>query len=146
MGVHGRSSWESMEEEEEGWDSEVQTLSWEEEEGWEDERRSWELGAEEAESGAERVESERHCDGREGVFAVFPSGTSTPSFSSTSEPVASLAADWSVGLGGRAFGLEEADFIRSKDRSGSQSCRSVQQRRQFLGRGGFNSSHFAHRQ
>lgn len=86
MGVHGRSSWESVEEEEEGWDSEVQTLSWEEEEGWEDERRSWELGAEEAESGAERVESERHCDGREGVFAVFPSGTSTPSFSSTSEP------------------------------------------------------------
>lgn len=64
--------------EEEGWEDE-------EEEGWEDERRSWELGAEEAQSGADREESDRHCD-RSGVFALLPSGTSTPSFSSTSEP------------------------------------------------------------
>lgn len=58
-------------------------------------------------------------------------------------PGASLAADWSLGFVGRALGLNEVDFVIS---SGSQSQRSAQQRRQFLGRGGFSSSHLEQRQ
>lgn len=58
-------------------------------------------------------------------------------------PGASLAAAGLLGFGGRAFGLDEADLETA---SGSQSERSVQQRWQFLGSGGFNSSHFTHHQ
>lgn len=58
-------------------------------------------------------------------------------------PGASLAAAWPFGLGGNALGLDEADLEIA---SGSQSQRSVQQRWQFLGSGGFNSSHLMHRQ
>ena len=52
VGEDGRSSWESMDEE--GWESGVHRVCWEdeeeEEEGWEQDRRSWEFGAEEVES------------------------------------------------------------------------------------------------
>lgn len=58
-------------------------------------------------------------------------------------PGASLGAAGLLGFGGRAFGLDEADLETA---SGSQSERSVQQRWQFLGSGGFNSSHFTHHQ
>lgn len=59
-------------------------------------------------------------------------------------PVASLAADWLLGFVGKALGVEGVELVT--DASGSQSWRRVQQRRQCLGRGGFTSSHFAHRQ
>lgn len=72
-GAVGRSSCESREEEEK--------ICEHEDEGCEDEHSSWE------ESAAERAES-----GEGGVLVLFPSGTSTPSFS-TSEPFRNTMGD-----------------------------------------------------
>lgn len=92
----GSSSWESERQEEVGCDSE--------QEGCDEERRSsWEAGsgAEESPPQAGGAESERHWDGGE-VTRRLPSGTSTPSCSSPSEPVAGGAARRQVrgGAGG----------------------------------------------
>jgi hypothetical protein len=104
-------------------------LEFEEEvEGWEEQAESWESGPETDINSWESLRRGR------GDLALFPSGTSRPSVSS-----GSVGAG--VGLGGKGLRLGAAELLSE---SGNQSILCVQQRLQFRGRGGFNSSHFEH--